>query len=136
MGKPKYKNFFPQKVYRCACLGRVIASCLVDEIYSLADICKKVNETNNREKIYCVKCGENQQNAIFSCGDHMAMIIFAVKTYNTQSSDQTTGTISFCDETKTYCRICVRKYLQEMYYRFEHVYFELPLTRIKKHKKN
>ena len=134
MSKRKYKYFFPQKVYRCACLGRVIASCLVDEIYSLADICKKVDETNC-EKIYCVRCGENKQNAIFSCGDHMAMIIFAVETYNTQSSDQTTGTISFRDETKTYCRICVRKYLQEMYYRFEHVNFDLPL-RIKKRKKN
>ena len=99
MGKRKYKYFFPQKVYWCACLGRVIASCLIDEIYSLADICKKVNETSY-EKIYCVKCGENQQNAIFSCGDHMAMIIFAVETYNTQSSDQTTGTISFRDTKK------------------------------------
>ena len=132
MGKLKYKYFFPQKVYRCACLGRVIASCLVDEIYSLVDICKKVNEISC-EKIYCVKCGENKENTIFSCGDHMAMIIFA---YNTQSSDQTTGTISFRDETKTYCRICVRKYLQKMYYRFEHVNFDLPLRRIKKRKKN
>ena len=126
MSKRKYKYFFPEKVYRCACLGRVIASCLVDEIYSLADICKKVDETNC-EKIYCVRCGENKQNAIFSCGDHMAMIIFAVETYNTQSSDQTTGTISFSDKTKTYCPICVRKYL----YRFEHVNFDLLLKRKK-----
>ena len=122
MGKPKYKKFFPEKVYRCACLGRVIASCLVDEIYSLVDICKKVNETI-REKIYCVKCGENQQNAIFSCGDHMPMIIFAVET--SQSSGQSTATISFRDETKSFCRICVKKYLQEMYYCFEHVNFKL-----------
>ena len=45
MGKPKYKKFFPQKVYRCACLACVIASCLVNEIYSLVDICIKVNQT-------------------------------------------------------------------------------------------
>ena len=67
MGKPKYKKFFPKKVYRCACLD-VIASCLANEIYSLVDICIKVNQTIG-EKIYCVKCGENRQNAIFSCTD-------------------------------------------------------------------
>ena len=122
MGKPKYKKFFPEKVYWCGCLACVIAFCLVNEIYSLVDICKKVNETIH-EKIFCVKCGENQQNAIFSCGDHMPMIIFAVET--SQSFGQTTATISFRDETKTYCRICVKKYLQEMYYRFEYVNFKL-----------
>ena len=122
MGKPKYKKFYPEKVYRCACLGRVIASCLVDQIYSLVDICKKVNETI-REKIYCVKCGENEQNVIFSCGDHMPMIIFGVET--SQSSGQTTTTISFRDVTKYFCRVCVKKYLQEMYYRFEHVNFKI-----------
>ena len=121
MGKPKYKKFFPQKVYWCACLARVITSCLANEIYSLVDICIKVNHTI-REKIYCVKCGENRQNAIFSCGDDMPMVIFAVET------SQSTGTISLHDETKTYCPICVKKYLQQNYYLFGHVNF--------KHKKN
>ena len=114
MGKPMYKKFYPEKVYRCACLGRVIATCLADQIYSLVDICKKVNETI-REKIFCVKCGENEQNAIFSCCDHMPMVIFAVET--SQSFGRTT--ISFRDEAKSYCRICVKKYLQEMYYLFK-----------------
>ena len=123
MVKPNYKKFFPQKVYRCDCLVHVIASCLANEIYSLVDICVKVNQTI-REKIYCVKCGQNRQNAIFSCGDHMPMIIFGVKT------SQSTGTISLHDETKTYCPICVKKYLQEMYYLFGHVNFKL------KHKKS
>ena len=123
MGKPKYKKFFPEKVYRCACLARVITSCLANEIYSLVDICVKVNQTI-REKIYCVKCGGNQQDAIFSCGDHMPMVIFAVET------SQSTGTISLRDETKIYCPICVKKYLQDNYYFFGHVNFKL------KHKKN
>ena len=104
MGKLKCKKFFPEKVYRCDCLAPVIGFCLVNEIYSLMDICKKVNQTI-RKTIYCVKCGENQQNAIFSCGDQT--------------------TISFHDETKTYCSICVKKYLQKMYYIFEHVNFKL-----------
>ena len=45
MGKPKYKKFYPEKVYRCTCLARVIAFRLVNEIYSLVDICVKVNQT-------------------------------------------------------------------------------------------
>ena len=77
-----------------------------NEIYSLVDICLKVNKTI-REKIYCVTCGENRQNAVFSCTDHMPMVIFAVKT--SQST---------------------KKYLQEMYYLFAHVNFQL------KHKKS
>ena len=121
MVKPKYKKLFPQKVYRCACLDRVITSCLVNEIYSLMDICIKVNQTI-REKIFCVKCGENRENVIFSCGDHMPMIIFGVET-SKSCAGQTT--ISFRDETKTYCPICVKKYLQEMYYLFDHVNFKL-----------
>ena len=64
MGKPKYKKFFPQKVYRCDCLARVIASCLANEIYSLVDICVKVNQTI-REKIYCVKCGKKSSKCYF-----------------------------------------------------------------------
>ena len=116
MGKPKYKKFFPEKVYRCSCLACVITSCLANEIYSLADICVKVNQTI-RQKIYCVKCGENEQNAIFTCTDHMPMVIFGVQTL------QSTGTISLRDETKNYCPVCVKKYLQDMYYLFEHVNF-------------
>ena len=118
MGKPKYKKFFPQKVYRCDCLAPVIASCLTNEIYSLTGICTKLNQTTGR-KIYCVKCGENRQNAIFSCTEHMPMVIFGVETL------QSTGTISLRDETKNYCSICVKKYLQENYYFFEHVNFKI-----------
>ena len=117
MGKPNYKKFFPKKVYRCDCLVRVITSCLADKIYSLGDICLKVNQTIGKQ-IYCVKCGKNRQNVIFSCTDHMPMVIFGVKT------SQSTPTISLCDETKTYCRICVKKYLQKMYYLFGHINFK------------
>ena len=118
MGKPKYKKLFPQKIYRCDCLTDVIASCLANEIYSLVDICIKVNKTI-REKMYCVTCGKNRQNAVFSCTDHMPLVIFAVETL--QFSD----TISLRDETKSYCPICVKKYLRETYHLFGHVNFKL-----------
>ena len=31
------------------------------------------------EKIYCVKCGENDQHIVLSCSYHMPMAIFAVE---------------------------------------------------------
>ena len=52
----------------------------------------------------------------------MAMVIFAVET------SQSTGAISFSDETKNYCPICVKKYLQEMYYVFGHINFKKKLV--------
>ena len=117
MGKPKYNKFFPEKVYRCTCLRRIIASCLADEIYCLTDICEKVDETV-RKKIFCVKCGENEQNVIFSCCNHMPVII--VET----------------DETKSYCRTCIRRYLQRKYYHFDHVNFKLNHKKINSRTKN
>ena len=52
----------------------------------------------------------------------MAMVIFAVET------SQSTGAISFSDETKNYCPICVKKYLQEMYYVFGHINFKKKIS--------
>ena len=98
--KRKYKNFFPQKVYHCSCLDSVIISCLVDGIYSLADICYKISQTDTpSKKLYCAKCGDNKQDVVFSCSDHMAMIIIAVKRYDcTKSPDKSTASIYFYDE--------------------------------------
>ena len=120
MGKPKFKKFFPQKVYRCSCLEHVIASCLLNEIYSFIDICVKVNQTV-REKIFCTKCGENKQDVIFTCTGHIPLIILTVET--SQSIDGQTS-YYFRDETKTYCPICVKICLRRMYYYFEHVNFQ------------
>ena len=120
MVKPKFRKFFPQKVYRCSCLERVIASCLLNDIYSFIDICVKVNQTS-REKIFCTKCSENKQDVIFTCSDHIPMVILAVEIE--QTSDGETS-YYFRDETKTYCPICVKKCLERMYYYFEHVNFQ------------
>ena len=119
MGKPKFKKFFPRKVYHCSCLEHVIASCLLNEIYSFNDICIKVNQTV-REKIFCTKCGENKQDVIFTCTEHIPLIILTVEI--SQSFDGQTS-YYFRDETKTYCRTCVKICLRRMYYYFEHVNF-------------
>ena len=97
MGKPIFKKIFPEKVYRCDCLVKVIASCLANQAYSLMDICEKVNETDG-EKIYCVKCGKNDQDVVLSCSYHMPMAIFAA-----ESSSPITTSLS--DETRNCCLI-------------------------------
>ena len=48
-----FAKFFPEKVYRCDCLAKAIASCLANEACSLKDIYEKkyivlnVVKTNN-----------------------------------------------------------------------------------------
>ena len=131
MGKPKFKKLFPHKVYRCSCLEHVIASCLLNEIYSFMDICIKVNQSV-KEKIFTMKCGENKQDVIFTCSGHVPLIILSVET--SQSSD---GQITyyFRDDTKTYCRTCVRICLRQMYHYFEHVKFPSSFNCLVKKKK-
>ena len=119
MGKPKSKKFFPHKVYRCSCLQNVIASCILNEIYSFMDICVKVNQTV-KEKIFVTKCGQNKQDVIFTCRGHVPLIVLSVET--SQSSDGEM-TYYFRDDTKTYCRTCVKICLQHMYHYFEDVKF-------------
>ena len=125
----KYNNFFPQKVYHCSCLNTVIISCLVDGLYCLGDICNKISQTDTpSKKLFCAKCGDEKKDVIFSCTDHMAMIIFSVKRYNYKNPNNSTATIHFYDETKGYCRRCVKKYLQKMYCYYRHTIFDLPLA--------
>ena len=111
MNNNSMATFFPEKVYRCDCLAEAIASCLANQACSLKDICQKVNEIDG-EKIYCVKCGENEQHLVLSCGYHMPMAIFAIESFST-------GTI-LLDKTKNCCLTRIRKYLQEMYHIFGH----------------
>ena len=59
-------------------------------------ICQKVNETDG-EKIYCVRCGENDEHVVLSCSYHMPMAIFAIES-------SIPNNISLSDETKTYGR--------------------------------
>ena len=79
MNFDNYKNFFPKRVYHCSCLHSIIVSCLQDGIYSLGDICHRIRQVNTGiKKIYCAKCGDDKQDVVFSCCDHMAMVIFSV----------------------------------------------------------
>ena len=110
-----FAEFFPEIVYRCDCLAEAIASCLTKETYSLKDICEEVNKIDG-EKIYSVKCGENERDVVLSCSYHMPMAIFAV--------ESSANGVVLLDKTKNCCLTCIRKYLLENYYIFKHEIFK------------
>ena len=79
----KYEYYFPRKVYRCACLGQVITHYLHNVIYALSDIIDEIKQIkydgDENKKIFCVKCGDNISDVVFTCGDHMTVLIFVAK---------------------------------------------------------
>ena len=107
-------EFFPEIVYRCDCLAEAIAFCLTKETCSLKDICEEVNKIDG-EKIFTVKCGENERDVVLSCRYHMPLVIFAVKSI--------ANDVVLLD-TKDYCLPCIKKYLQQHYYIFQHEIFK------------
>ena len=124
----KFEYFFPRKVYRCACLGQVITSCLHNGIYALSDIIDEIKqvECDESKRIFCVKCGQNNADVVFSCANHMSiLIIVAMRYYCTEPPNETNVTIDIFDGSKTYCCACIRKYLREMYHYFHFLNFDL-----------
>ena len=108
---------FPKKVYHCSCVDFEIKLCLVNGHYSLKDIVKQLNKVHNGRKIYCSKCGDNLEDAIFSCFEHMSLVIYSE---NTNKKD---------------CLRCIKKYLQHAYHCcYDYTSFDLPIS-IKKEKK-
>ena len=118
---------FPKKVYHCPCVSLQIKLCLVNGDYSLKDICKKLNQVEG-EKIYCAKCGDNMEDVIFSCTNHMSLVIFRVNNNHNY--------IELNEEIKSSCKRCIKKYLQIAYHCcYDYTSFDLPIA-IKKEKKN
>ena len=110
-----FVDFFPKKVYRCDCSGDAIASCFTKKTYLFKNICEEVNKIDG-VKIYSAKCGENDEDIVLSCIDHMPMGIFAVQLNRNDAV--------ILLETKNSCLTCIRKYLLENYYIFKHVTFK------------
>ena len=118
---------FPNKVYHCPCVNLEIKLCLVNGQYSLKDIVKKLNEKIDDRKIYCSKCGDDLQGVIFSCTEHMNLVIFSTK--------EVDGYIELDEQLKNSCKYCLKKYLKVAYHCcYDYTNFDVPIT-IKKEKK-
>ena len=118
---------YPNKVYHCPCVSLEIKLCLVNGHYSVKDIFKKLNQSIDDKKIYSCKCGDGLQNVIFSCVDHMKLIILSCNNDGTF--------VELTQKDKNSCKICMKRYLQtacECCY--DHTSFDIPIA-IKKQKK-
>ena len=109
----KLSEIFPETVYRCNCLTEVMQSCLASEVCSLKDICLELEKIGG-EKIYCVLCGENKKDVVFSCRGHISMTVLTVELHG--------NTVFTLEEG--HCLSCIKKYLEEKYYVYDYDIFK------------
>ena len=108
-------DFYPQKVYRCDCLDDVITC----DDQTLSDIRKKVKQRTKKvyqtdeDKVYCVKCGENDRDLVISCVSHLPNDIFVVE-------ELCTNNAILVDIDKCFLK-CIENYLRDNYYQFDFV---------------
>ena len=129
--REKNEYFFPSKVYRCVCLAVAIENCFDEGNYNLVEIVDELNNytfsDKNKNKIFSIKCGEENKDCIFICENHLAVVLFAWKkiTY-TDTPSLENVTISYCSGKKeTYCKGSIKHYLKSMYNYFYFVDFDL-----------
>ena len=114
---------YPNKVYYCPCLKIDVMMCLVNGDYSLKDITTRLLQSKAKKLFYCTRCGDDRQNVIFSCTDHMKLKTFLV------------GDGHLSDAHRNNCRNCLKKYLRTAYSCcYQHTKFDIPLP-IKREKK-
>ena len=100
-------NFFPETVYFCDCLQMVIEKC--KKPCSLQDLCNEINNNNSDgEIIYCVKCGNEKKDVVFSCINHLTMGTFLIQSV---AGDITV----FETYSRHFCLLCIKKYLRKKY---------------------
>ena len=103
-------NFFPETVYFCDCL-QMVKKC--KKTCSLQDLCNEINNNDsNDETIYCVKCGNEKKDVVFSCCNHMAMGSFLIQTITNEAT-------VFETDNRHFCLLCIKKYLRKKYHIFK-----------------
>ena len=109
------RDFFPRGVYFCECLQTNIDNCL--KPCSLQDICDKINETDSNTIIYCVKCGDEKLDVVFSCYEHLTMDFFTMELHSNK--------ITLIESSTRHCLSCIKKFLEKKYYKFNYENFRL-----------
>ena len=129
--REKYEYFFPSKVYRCVCVANVIQKCFDEGSYSLVEIVDEINNYSffdkDKNKVFSIKCGEENRDCIFICENHLAVVLFAKKKFAcTDTPSLVNATISYtCGKKETFCKGCIKHYLKYMYKYFYFVDFDL-----------
>ena len=128
----KYEFFFPRKVYRCAFLSEVIQKSLDNGDHSLVDILDNIKSFNFyddsllAEKVFSIKCGDNNKDCIFVCEKHLTIVLIAKRQFVcTQTEKSETATVKYVvGKKETYCKGCIKHYLKLMFHYFYFVDFE------------
>ena len=122
--REKHEYFFPSKVYCCVCVAAIVQKCLEEEKFSLVDIVDEINEhsffNTNKIKVFSIKCGEENKDALFICENYLAVVLFAKKQFwCTEKPSLTNSTLtSSAVKTETFCTGCIKHYLKSMYVYF------------------
>ena len=103
-------NVYPKTVYFCNCLKTVIEKC--KKASSLQDLCNEINNNDTGDSIiYCSKCGDGKQDAVFSCSDHLSMGSFVVQYVDNES-------VRMVAQDKHFCLTCIKRHLSKNYDKF------------------
>ena len=119
--REKFEYFFPSKVYWCVCVADVVQKYLEEEKFSLVDIVDEINEhsffNTDKNKVFSIKCGEENKDAILICENHLAVALFAKKKFwCTEAASLTNTTITYNGgKEETFCKGCIKHYLKTMY---------------------
>ena len=78
---------FPRK-----CLGQIIENCCDNGLYSFTEIVDELNThtflDNDDNKIFSVKCGEQNRDCIFVCEKHLGIVLFEVFMFSRSTTDK------------------------------------------------
>ena len=109
--REKYEYFFPSKVYQCVCVAAIIQKCFDEGSYSMTEIVDEINNYSffekNKNKVFSIKCGQENKDCIFICENHLAIVLFSKKKFSCSdlpSLVNTTITHS-CGEKETFLKV-------------------------------
>ena len=103
-------NFYPETVYFCNCLKLIVEKC--KKASSLQDLCNEINNNDTGDSIiYCSRCGDDKQDAVLSCGNHLAMGTYVVQYVQNDS-------VAMVATDKLFCLNCIKRYLRRNYDKF------------------
>lgn len=126
-----WSNFFPRRVYRCACLGEILEKCYLNDKLSFLEIHDEIFTyvlEHGLYRVFTTKCGEKLEDLILSCEKCASVMVYAQKKFDcTATADFETLTLKLDpeDQEKIFCKYCVKKYLRKSIKYFYYYSFKM-----------
>ena len=125
LNREKQSNFFPTKVFRCPCLLSVINECHENDLNSFVDLHDEVVQFSLERgigKIFAMRCGEDLNDCIFCCHNHVSDIILGTKDYDCTENEPSFDNLTIFFNVnkslvigKTFCSGCIKHYIRKCY---------------------